>query len=155
MQIRLIAKPSVKSNVIGGSKFLKLSNWACLEHSDQNLPVFSRSGSKRVLFIFFRRELPHCLVECQFCLMKQNKMHGFTLVDQDGIGLMIFKNFVDQVWIEYNFCGSGLDLDWKISQSVHLWPERNLNQFSQIKCSNLETELNFMKKFKQNYQIQI
>jgi len=59
MQIRLIAKPSVKSNVIGGSKFLKLSNWACLEHSDQNLPVFSRSGSKRVLFIFFRRELPH------------------------------------------------------------------------------------------------
>ena len=34
-------------------------------------------------------------------------------------------------------------------------PEPHLNQFSQIKCSNLDTELNVMKKIKQNYQIQI
>jgi len=33
-------------------------------------------------------------------------MHDFTLADQDWIGLVIFKNFADQVWI-----GSGLDLD--------------------------------------------
>jgi len=34
-------------------------------------------------------------------------------------------------------------------------PEPNLNQFSQIKYSNRETELNVMKKFKHNYQIQV
>ena len=34
-------------------------------------------------------------------------------------------------------------------------PKPHLNQFSQIKYSNLETELNVMKKFKQNYQIQV
>jgi len=33
--------------------------------------------------------------------------------------------------------------------------ESNLNQFSQIKYSNMETGPNVMKKFKQNYQIQI
>jgi len=36
---------------------------------------------------------------------------------------MIFKNFEDQGWIGFNFCGSGLDSDWKISQSAHLWQE--------------------------------
>jgi len=39
--------------------------------------------------------------------MRQNKKHGFTRADQDWIGL--------------NFCWSGLDSDWKISQSAHLW----------------------------------
>jgi len=39
---------------------------------------------------------------------------------QDWIGLMIFKNFVDQDWIGFNFIGSGLDSDRKISQSAHL-----------------------------------
>ena len=34
-------------------------------------------------------------------------------------------------------------------------PEPFLNQFSQIKYSNLESELDVMKKIKQNYQIQI
>jgi len=38
--------------------------------------------------------------------MRQNKIHGFTLVDQDWIRLMIFKNSADQDWIGYNFCGS-------------------------------------------------
>ena len=37
------------------------------------------------------------------------------------IGLVIFKNFADQDWIGFNFIGSGLDSDWKISQSAHLW----------------------------------
>jgi len=34
---------------------------------------------------------------------------------------MIFKKFGDQDWIGFNFIGSGLDSDWKISQSAHLW----------------------------------
>jgi len=33
---------------------------------------------------------------------------------------VIFKNFADQGWIGFNFIGSGLDWDWKISQSTHL-----------------------------------
>jgi len=32
-------------------------------------------------------------------------------VDEDWIGLMIFKNFADQDWIGFNFIGSGLDSD--------------------------------------------
>ena len=55
-----------------------------------------------------------------FCLMRRNKIHGFTWADQDWIGLMIFKNFADQDRIGFNFCGSGLDSDWTISQSAHL-----------------------------------
>jgi len=47
-------------------------------------------------------------------------MNDLTLADQDWIGLMIFKKFVDQHWIGFNFIGSGLDSDWKNSQSVHL-----------------------------------
>jgi len=47
-------------------------------------------------------------------------MNDFTLADQHCIGLMIFKNFGDQDWIWFNFIGSGLDLDWKFSQSAHL-----------------------------------
>jgi len=39
------------------------------------------------------------------------KIHDFTLVNQDWIGLVIFKNFADQDWIGFNFMGSGLDLD--------------------------------------------
>jgi len=34
---------------------------------------------------------------------------------------MIFKNFADQNWIGFSFIASGLDSDWKISQSAHLW----------------------------------
>jgi len=30
--------------------------------------------------------------------MRQNKLHGFTCVDQDWLRLMIFKNFADQEW---------------------------------------------------------
>ena len=72
---------------------------------------------------------------CLLCLMRKNKIHGFTWADQDWIRLMIFKNFADldwigpmvfknfadQDWIGFNFCGSGLDSDWKISESAHLW----------------------------------
>jgi len=43
--------------------------------------------------------------------MRQNKIHDFTLADQDWIGLMIFKNISDQDWIGFNFIGSGLDSD--------------------------------------------
>jgi len=34
---------------------------------------------------------------------------------------MIFKNFADQDRIRFNFCGSGLDSDWKICQSANFW----------------------------------
>jgi len=37
------------------------------------------------------------------------------LADQDWIRLIIFKNFADQDWIGFNFIGSGLDSEWKIS----------------------------------------
>jgi len=48
---------------------------------------------------------------CPFCLMKQNKIHGFTWADQDWIGPMILKHFADQDLIGFNFCGSGLHSD--------------------------------------------
>jgi len=32
-----------------------------------------------------------------------------------------FQNFAAQDWIGFNFIWSGLDSDWKISQSAHLW----------------------------------
>ena len=48
------------------------------------------------------------------------KFHDFTLVEQGWIGLTIFKNFSDQDWTGFNFIGSGLNSDWKISQSAHL-----------------------------------
>jgi len=32
-----------------------------------------------------------------------------------------FQNFCGSSWIGFNFYGSGLDSDWKISQSAHLW----------------------------------
>jgi len=32
-----------------------------------------------------------------------------------------FQKFCGSGWIGFNFCGSGLDLDWKISQFAHLW----------------------------------
>jgi len=47
--------------------------------------------------------------------MRQNKIHGFTLADQDWIGPTILKNLADQDWIGFNCCRSGLDSDWKIS----------------------------------------
>jgi len=52
--------------------------------------------------------------------MKQNKnllfyMGGSGLDRTDN-----FQNFCSQDWIGFNFIGSGLDSDWKISQSAHL-----------------------------------
>ena len=48
------------------------------------------------------------------------------------IGPMIFKNFADQDWIGFNFCGSGLDSDWKFSQSAHLWHTDYIFEFSAV-----------------------
>jgi len=48
------------------------------------------------------------------------KFHDFALVEQGWIGLTIFKNFADQDWTGFNFIGSGLNSDWKVSQSAHL-----------------------------------
>jgi len=41
--------------------------------------------------------------------MRQNKTHGVVaLADQDWIGPMIFKNFVDRTWLDSIFA----DQDW-------------------------------------------
>jgi len=50
------------------------------------------------------------------------------------MGLMIFKNFADQGWIGFNFIGSGLDSNWKISQSAHPWFIPGHSQASLQKC---------------------
>jgi len=55
---------------------------------------------------------------CIFCLMWQNNIHGFVWVDQD--------------WIKFNFCGSGLGSDWKILQSGCLWSIHGINQRSTL-----------------------
>jgi len=52
--------------------------------------------------------------------MRQNKNTWFYI---GGSGLDRtddFQKFLDQDWIGFNFIGSGLDSDWKISQSAHL-----------------------------------
>jgi len=43
-----------------------------------------------------------------FASRSKIKIHDFTLADQDWIGLMIFKNFVDMDWIGFCFIRSGL-----------------------------------------------
>jgi len=68
--------------------------------------------------------------------MRQNKIDGFTWADQDRIGPMIFKNFADQDWIGFNFCGSGLDTDWKISLFAHLWTASSW-YCSEVRCVTL------------------
>jgi len=65
-----------------------------------------------------------------FCLKRQNINIYFAWADQDWIGPMIFTNLADQDGIGFNFVGSGLDRiqffgsgldsDWKISESAHL-----------------------------------
>jgi len=61
------------------------------------------------------------------------KFHYFSWADQDWIGPMIFKNFADLGWIGFNFFGSGLDSDWKISQSAHLcWVGENLTTINMV-----------------------
>jgi len=53
--------------------------------------------------------------------MKQNQSTWFYI---GGAGLDRtddLQKFVDQNLIGFNFIGSGLDSDWKISQSAHLW----------------------------------
>jgi len=118
---------------------------------DQKHPTMPPLGSHLVLHRYFLVKfwkcrkvvsiLPHeakALLEL-FCLQsivigeRQNssrssfaswgkiKTHDFSLADQDWIGLMICKYFADQDWIGFNFIGSGLDSNWKISQSAQLW----------------------------------
>jgi len=52
--------------------------------------------------------------------MRQNQIFGFTWADQDWIGLMSVKHFAHQDWIGFSFIGSGLDSNWKFTQSAHL-----------------------------------
>ena len=54
-------------------------------------------------------------------LHEAKKIPYFSWAYEDWLGLMIFKNFADQNWIGFNFIRSGLDSDWKISQSPHVW----------------------------------
>jgi len=52
--------------------------------------------------------------------MRQNKIHGFIWVDQDWIGLLIFKNFADRTGSDSTFVDQDWNSDCKISQSAHL-----------------------------------
>jgi len=54
-------------------------------------------------------------------LVLASVFQGHAVNCNNWIGVMIFKNFSDQDWIGFSFIGSGLDLDWKILQSAHLW----------------------------------
>jgi len=52
--------------------------------------------------------------------------HNYSCFQSFGVSIMTqrscFNQIIgEQVWIGFNFCGSGLDSDWKISQSAHLW----------------------------------
>jgi len=47
--------------------------------------------------------------------MRQNKIHGFIWVDQNWIGLMIFKNFVDRTGSDSTF----VDQDWTRTEKFH------------------------------------
>jgi len=46
---------------------------------------------------------------------KNIKKHGFTRVDQDWIGLLIFKNFEDQDWIGFIF----VKQEWTWTENFH------------------------------------
>jgi len=83
------------------------------------------------------------------------KIHDFALVDQDWIGLMIFKNFADQDWIGFNFIGSGQDSDWKISQSAHLWllPARRLSYAWRENYSHYVHDKGAMRIFEPAYYV--
>jgi len=67
--------------------------------------------------------------------MRQNKDVLLYTGRSGLVGLMIFKNFAGQDWTGFNFIGSGLDSDWKISQSAHLW------RIQKRKCSMLRQQL--------------
>ena len=96
------------------------TNWVHLMANNSSR-AFASDGKINTVLLNFRnanRLCLFCLMRlCLFCLtrlfchMRQNKMYGFVWVDQDWFELMIFKNFADQDWIGFKFCGSGLDSD--------------------------------------------
>jgi len=56
-------------------------------------------------FAFNQSYLTESKIAPVILLPHENKINipDFTLADQDWIRLMIFKNFVDQDWIGFNF----------------------------------------------------
>jgi len=63
--------------------------------------------------------------------MRQNKIRDFSLADQDWIGLVIFKNFVDQDWIRFNFIRE----DWTRTKKFHSPLISDVDAMWYIKCS--------------------
>jgi len=58
-----------------------------------------------------------------FILPHEATRTGWADQDMGGPGLDRtngFQKFADQDWIRFNFCGSGLDSGWTISQSIHV-----------------------------------
>ena len=53
--------------------------------------------------------------------MRQNKNTFLQWRIRNGSDWWIWKKFADQDWIGFIFIGSGLDSEWKISQSAQLW----------------------------------
>ena len=52
--------------------------------------------------------------------MRQNQNTWFYIGGSGLDGTSDFQNFCGQDWVGFNFIGSGLDSDRKISQSAHL-----------------------------------
>jgi len=87
--------------------------------------AYFASRGKTLLWLFFLQPIVFGWRQnsssSSFASWGKIKLHDFTLAGQDWIGLIVFKNFADQDWIGFNFSGSGLDSEWKISRSAHLW----------------------------------
>jgi len=70
---------------------------------------------------------------CLFCLMRQKHYWNYFAFNQSYLAkakiapvvllphVISLVVWADQDWIGFNFIGSGLDSDGKISQSAHLW----------------------------------
>jgi len=56
-----------------------------------NNALLNFGNAKRLCLFYPMRLCLLCLTRL-FCLMRQNKIHGFMWAGQDWIGLMIFKN---------------------------------------------------------------
>jgi len=111
---------------------------------DQSKQSDSPNGKITLAVFCFMRQNRHCLdklCKCrkaisilpheakallqQFCLQpiifgwRQNSFSGAFA--SWGIIKIHYFAWADQDWIGFNFIGSGLDSDWKNSQSAHLW----------------------------------
>ena len=104
----------------------KLQQWFCLSWQRRHWLITSWKCQKTVPIL---RHETKALLEL-FCFQlivfssafaSWGKIKYMILHGRIRSGLMISKKFADQSWIGFNFIGSWLDSDQKISQSAHLW----------------------------------